>query len=211
MQQIPLTIITLAALSVLLLILRARWKTLRCRTRRSVLLVAIAAIALFVVGYATHWVTASDRLNAAFYWSAVAGYLLLLSIHSLTRPRWLTSITAIVLAAPVLASSLFLPLGSIFHPNPRRIVALGTDLYVSWQPFVELGPSSSGVDVEIFYRPPLLPFLQHSRLGGRFYDRRCNGAATEVVLQPDHESVFVRCPSWPNSIDPSLGEYLRLH
>ncbi len=211
MQQIPLILLTLAALSVLLLLLRARWQTLRSRTRRSVLLVAIASMALFVIGYATHWVTASDRLNAAFYWFAVAGYLLLLSVHSLTHPRWLTSMTAIVLFAPILASSLFLPLGSIFHPNPRRIVALGNNHYVSWQPFVELGPSSSGVDVDVFYRPPFLPFLQHSRLEGRFYDRRCNAAATEVVLQPDQRSVFVRCPSWPNSIEPSIGEYVRLH
>lgn len=211
MQQIPFILTTLAALGVLIFLVRSRWQTLRHSTRRWLLGVFLAAIALFVSGYVTHWVTISDRLNSAVYWAAVAGYLLLLSIHSLTRPRWITSITAIVLAAPILASSLFLPLGSIFHPNPRRVVALGNDLYASWQPFVETGASSSGVDVEIFYRPPILPFLQHSRLGGRFYNRRCNAGATEVALQPNHNFAFVRCPPWPNSTDSSPGELLRLH
>lgn len=211
MQQILPILITLAALCIPILLVRARWQRLGYGVRRTVLGAAIASIVLFAIGYATHWITISDRLNSALYWAAVAGYLLLLSIHSLMRPRWITSITAIVLAAPLLASSLLLPLGSIFHHHPRRIVALGNHLYASWQPFVEVGPSSSGVEVEIFYRPPFLPLLRHSRLGGRFYDRRCNAAATEVALQSDHNSVFVRCPSWPNSIELNPGELLRLH
>lgn len=211
MHQVPLILTTFAALCVIILVVRNRWHRLYPRTRRALLTAALASIALFAIGYSTHWVSTSDRLNSAVYWSAVAGYLLLLAVHSLTRPRWLTSITAIILAAPMLASSLFLPLGSIFHPNPRRVEPLGDDLYVSWQPFVELGPSSSGVDVEIAHRPRFFPFLQHARLGGRFYDRRCNGAATQVALQPDHRSVFVRCPSWPGSADPNPGEYLPLH
>ncbi|GAC1356323.1 MAG: hypothetical protein NVSMB3_02510 [Acidobacteriaceae bacterium] len=168
-------------------------------------------MAIFATGYATHWTTSSDRLNSAAYWSAIAGYLFLLCVHSLARPRWITAITAVVLATPILASSLFLPLGGLFHPSPRRIQPLGDNLYASWQTFVELGPSSSGVDVDIFYRPPLLPFLRHTRLSGRFYDRRCQGAATKVLLQPDRSSVFVRCPAWPGSVDATPGDYLRLH
>lgn len=211
MQQIPLILISLAVLIAMLLVLRHRWTTLRSRTRRFILGLALLGIALFFAGYATHWVTTSDRVNSTIYWTAVAGYLLLLSIHSLSRPRWLTITTAIILALPILASSLFLPLGSIFHPSPRRILPLGDHLYVSWQHFTELGPSSSGTDLEVLYRPRLLPFLQRTRLGGRFYDLRCNTAATQVALQPDHQSVFVRCPPWPNSMESGEGNIIRLH
>ncbi len=211
MQHIPLILITLAVLVAVLLVVRRRWTAMRPAIRTSILGLALLVIALFLAGYATHWATASDRFNSAVYWGAIAGYLLLLTIHSLTRPRWLTVTTAVILALPVLASSIFLPLGGVFHPSPRRVLPLGDHLYVSWQRFTELGPSSSGVDLEVFYRPRLLPFLQHTRLGGRFYDLRCNAAATEVALEPDHQSVFVRCPPWPSSSESGNGNIIRLH
>lgn len=211
MQQILRILSALAILSAVILLLRSRWHTLRLRTRRCIIAAAVAAIALFLGGYAIHWTTASDRANAAVCWAAVAGYLLLLAVHSLTRPRWITAATAVLLALPILGSSLFLPLGSIFNPYPRRIVALGNNLYVSWQSFAEQGHSVAGTDIEVYDQPPFLPFLQHGRLGGRFYNRRCNAAATEITLQPDHKSVFVRCPPWPNELDPSPGELVRLH
>ncbi len=211
MQQISLILIALAVLVAILLVLRSRWTTMRSRPRSVILGLALSAIAIFLGGYATHWATVSDRVNSAVYWAAVASYLLLLTIHSLTRPRWLTVATAIILGLPVFASSIFIPLGGIFGPSPRRVLPLGDNLYVSWQPFHELGTMTSGVDLEILYRPSLLPFLQHTRLGGRFYDLRCNAAATEVALQPDRQSVFVQCPPWPNSRESSEGHILRLH
>ena len=211
MLHISVILIALAALIAALLLLRHRWSEMTWRTRKLLLLAAVLFITLFVLAYATHWVTAYDRLNSAIYWAAIAGYLLLLTVHSLTRPRWLTIATAIILAIPILASSIVLPLGGLFFPRPRRIRPLGDHLYASWQPFQELGTTTSGVDVEVVYRPRLVPFLQQTRLGGRFYDLRCNGAATEVALQPDHQSVFVRCPPWPNSGGSGEGDILRLH
>lgn len=139
------------------------------------------------------------------------GDLLLLTLLSLNHPRWLTSASAIILAIPILGASIFLPLAGIFYPPPRRLQPLGEHLYVSWQEYAVRGTPSSGVDLEILYRPPLLPFLQHSRLAGRFYNQHCNAVATEVVLQPDHNSVFVRCPSWPNTSGNNPGDLLRLH
>ncbi len=211
MKSIPITLLTLFTLIVILLLVRSRWHSFAPRTRTSLLASALVAIGVFVFGRREAWVTSSDQLNCGFYWAAIAGYLLLLAIHSLNRPRWLTSASAVILAAPILTSSIFLPLTGIFHSTPRRVVPLGNNLYVSWQAFTELGPSSSGVDVDIFYRPPILPFLQHSRLGGRFYNRRCEAAATEVALQPDHDSVWVRCPPLPGSGESDPGEFLRLH
>ncbi len=211
MQQIPLILIALAALGIVLLHLRRRWPHLLPRTRKFFLSASILAILVFLSGYATGWVTVSDRFNAAVYGAAIAGYLLLLTVHSLNRPRWLTSATAIILAAPIFGSSLFLPLAGIFHPSPRRIQQLDGNLYVSWQRFTEVGPASNGVDLDIFYRPARFPFLHHTRLGGRFYNLQCDGDAIQVTLQPDRESVFVRCPSWPNSADSDPGSYLRLH
>ncbi len=211
MQHIPLIATALAGICIGLLILRSRWTRLHRSTHVAIVTGALIAIALFIASYATHWTTASDRLNSAIYWAAITAYLLLLTIHSLTRPRWLTSITAVILALPILASSLFLPLGNIFSPAPRRTIPLGDNLYASWQPFTELGPSSSGVDVEVSYRPRLLPFLQHARLGGRFYNQRCHAAATELLLQPDRRTVFVHCPAWPGSPETMPGELLPLH
>ena len=211
MQHVPLILFALGALASLILLVRSRWPALAPRTRKLAVLASALAILVFLFSYATHWTTASDRTNAAFYWAATAGYLLLLAIHSLSRPRWLTSITAFVLALPILASSVFLPLGKLFLPTSRRVQSLGHHLYASWAEFTELGTSSSGVDIDVFYRPALLPFLQRSRLAGRFYTLRCNAPATRVELQPDHTTVFVRCPSWPDSPEPDPGEYIKLH
>ena len=211
MQQIPLILLTLALLALLLLSLRARWHRLRSSTRTLLLAASILAICIFGACYAKHWSTASDRLNSAVYLAAVAGYLLLLTVHSLNRPRWLTALTSLILAAPIFGSSLFLPIGGLFSPSPTRVLPLGQNLYVSWQEFTEFKPPPSGVDVDIFYRPPSLPFFKHSRLSGRFYNQRCNAKATEVTLEPDAHSVFILCPSWPNSPDPSGGEVVRLH
>ncbi len=198
MSLSSLTLLLLALVTAALLLVRRIWGGLRTHTRRSMVLAALLAIALFGIGRATSWSTTSDRANCGFYWLAVIGYLFLLTIHSLNRPRWLNSATAIVLALPIFAASFFLPLGTIFHPPPRRFQPLGDNLYVSWQRFVERGTPSTGVDLEVLYRPPLLPFLQHVRLAGRFYNLQCDAAATSVVLQPDHESVLVRCPPWPS-------------
>ncbi len=212
MEQIPYILATLAALCASLLFVRTRWQTWPLRPRRLALAASLLAILVILFAYATHWVTTSDRLNAAIYWSAIAGYLLLLTVHSLAQPRWLTSLTAIVLAIPILSASLLLPLATLFHPQPRRIVPLGRHLYASWQPFMESGPASAGVDVEVLSRPPWLPFLQHSRLGGRFFNMRCNAQATQLSLQPDGETVFVRCPLWTGAGGGSeTGDYIRLH
>ncbi len=214
MQQVPLIaliLLTLAAIAAALLLLRKRWPSLGAGTRRNLLLASLIAIGIFLTGRAAHWVTSSDRLNCAFYWAALSGYALLLTVHSLNRPRWLTSLSAIILIAPVFSASLLLPLGSLFRPFPRRVLPLGDNLYVSWQRFTEFGTSTSGVDIDIVSSPPHLPFLWHGRLGGRFYDRLCNAAATEVKLQPDRNTVFIRCPSWPNSAEHDPGAYIRLH
>jgi hypothetical protein len=211
MPPIPLTFLGLLIIAAALLLLRSHWPTLQRSTRRLILALAFVPIALLLFGYGTHWVTISDRFNCAIYWGAVTGYLLLLTLHSLNRPRWLTSLSALILALPILSSALFLPLTGIFEPDHRRVHPLGHQLYASWLPFVEGTSTGSGADVDISYRPRLLPFMRHSRLGGRFYDTFCNSAATEVQLQPDHESVFVRCPPWPGSGEVDPGYILRLH
>lgn len=211
MQQFPLTLLSLAVVFASLLLLRCRWHSLLPRTRRSALAAALLAILIFVAAYATKWVTASDRLNSAFYWAALTGYLLLLVLHTLNRPRWLTIPTAIILGLPVFASSIFLPLDALFHPSPRLTHRLDTDQYVSFQTFTEVGTSSTGRDIDIFYRPRLFPLFQRTRLGGRFFDSRCDTAALEVVLEPDHNSVFVRCPPWPGSGETDPGAIFRLH
>ena len=211
MQHFPLTLFTLAGLLVSLLLLRKRWGALGRRTRQLLLASALLSIVLFVGGYGSKWVTASDRLNCAVYWAALAGYLLLLAVHSLNRPRWLTSLTAIILGLPIFASSIFLPLNGLFYPAPRQTRQLDDHLSVSLQPFTETGTSSTGADIDVFSRPRHFPFLRHTHLGGRFYDSRCNTAATEVLLQPDHNSVFVLCPSWPDAAEPDRGAVIRLH
>jgi len=206
-----LTLLLLAVVGVALLLLRSRWSTFTHTRRRSFLLGACAAILLFLLGRISGWTTCSDRLNYGVYWAAIVGYLFLLTVLSLNRPRWIASGSALILAIPVLGASIFLPLGGVFNPAPRRIQALGDHLYVSWQEFSDRDTASSGVDLEVLSRPRLLPFMQHTRLAGRFYNQRCHASATAVVLQPDGNTVFVRCPPWTTSGAVNGGDLVRLH
>lgn len=211
MLPILLTAFGLVVLVSAMLLLRSRWPGLSPQTRRTALTLAFLFISILVAAYITTWATVSVRFNCAVCWGAAAGYLLLLTIFSLNRPRALTSLLAVILALPLFSSSLFLPLGGLFKSHPRRTAPLGDHLYVAWQPFIDGSGFGTGVDVDIFQQSRLIPWLHRSRLGGHFFDTHCHGAATDMHLLPDHKNAYVHCPPWPGSVDAEPALVLPLH
>src|SRR3982074_3271480 len=109
-MNLPLTFAALVALTGALVLLRIFWPRFAQRTRSLLLACACIVPTLYVIAAATRWSTSSLRWNAAFYWGFIASYEFLLILFTRLRPRWLTSIIAIILILPILSASVFLPL-----------------------------------------------------------------------------------------------------
>ena len=56
---------------------------------------------------------------------------------------------------------------------------------------------TSGVDLNIYYRPAWLPFVRHGVSFVRLYNGQCNTSEVSVVLSADHTRAMVSCPPWP--------------
>src|SRR6185437_852923 len=151
--MLPLTFAVLAALTGALIVLRLKWRHLSPKTHLTLIVCACAALVFFGIPYAADWSTASNHLNTAFYWFAVAAYEFFLLLFTLLRPRWLTTMIAIILLLPILSATTFLPLAELFNPAPHTVVSVGPKLISERTPWGRGSSASSGFDLALYSQP----------------------------------------------------------
>jgi hypothetical protein len=188
------TIGLLLALTVAVLILRFFWQKISPKIERTILITAacVVMIRLFIAG--TQWGTMAPRFDAFLCWAAVVGYETILVRFSLMRPRWLTSISAFVLLMPVFGSTFLFPLTGIFYTGPADIRPIGYNYLLERTPWDVRVGGHSGIDLGIFYRPPLAPFLRHMVQRSSFSDEQCDAKAVSVTVDPASKLVHIHCP-----------------
>jgi hypothetical protein len=208
---IPLTTYVLVTLTVLMLLTGIFWLRVPSTLRYLLIRFAIVMVLLHALFTATKWGTTSEHVNAFINWAAVAGYMLLLALFSRLSPRWLTSLSAIILLIPVFSSVIVIPLTFLFMSNPPAQVPLGNHLYSEIKPWGSSGVSNTGVDLIVYYRPPFTPFLRHKLQSIPFNDQECNTAAAIAIPSPSTKSVLGRCPNHPSQPAGSVDRVYPLH
>ncbi|MGD0444782.1 MAG: hypothetical protein ABSA39_12680 [Edaphobacter sp.] len=175
------------------------------RTRVSLLCASVAVVVLHVLFEATKWSTTSDRLNVVISWLAIAGYELLVLSFSRVSPKWLTLPSAAILLVPLVSSSILFPLSELFQPNPQAIVPIGDHLFYEVTQWANIEGGNAGVDIIIYHRLPLVPFLRHKLQVIRFNNQECNAYAAFAISLPA-KHYLGRCPYWPSQSTGTLDK-----
>ncbi|WP_158945232.1 hypothetical protein [Granulicella sp. S190] len=196
-MNVPLTTAALLLLTMAMLLLRTFWSTLPYRLRFGLLIVCVFLVLLQGFFSAAKWGTISDKLNILIYWLAVAAYELLVLLFTRMSPKWLTSLSAVILLAPVFAASIVLPLGELFDPATYTKVPMGNHFFYEVKPWNNPGEGNKGVDLIVSYRPPIAPFLRHKVRIIPFNNRECDTNGATAVAFPSTKTVLGRCPRWP--------------
>jgi hypothetical protein len=197
MMHVPLTLSLLAALVAISVLLRVRWPLLSGRLRTALIRLAFAAILLQVFMYVAKWEPASDRIYRSVSWFGVAGYVFLLILWTRKSPRWLTTLSAVVLILPLLAPTLLYPLTAVFDDSPHVDAPLTGSLFAMRTPWRAIFGGTSGVDLFIYHRPHWMPFVRHGIAYVRLYNGQCNTSALSIGLSSDRTHAVVSCPPWP--------------
>lgn len=195
-MNIPLTTAVLALLMVAMIELRVFWERVPARLRVFLVRLAVVLVVVQLLIVASTWSTGSNFVNAIINWCAVAGYMLLILLFTRLHPKWLTTISAIILLIPVFASSVVSPLGNLFTPTPNRPVHITKDLVFERSVWQE--GANSGIELYIFRRPSFAPFLRHRLDHVTFNNGQCHTAAAMATVEPDGKNIRVVCPPWPN-------------
>lgn len=193
-MHLPLTFGLLGLLTGLVLLLRAFWWRLPQRLRRWIVIAGAAIVLLRILFIASQWSMASPRLNAVLAWASVAGYQILLARFSLMRPQWLTSISALILLTPLIGSTLLIPLTRVFDLSTADISVLTEPYIVEKSPWDTDASGNSGMDLMVFYRPRLLPFVRHLVQRASFGDDECLSKAATVQANMVARTVHFHCP-----------------
>jgi hypothetical protein len=196
-MHIALTTAVLVLLTAIMLLLRIFWSLIPSRLRSGIMVVSVLLVLLQAFFAATRWGTTSDRLNVVINWLAVAAYELLVLLFSRLSPRWLTSLSALILLIPVFGASVMFPLTELFDTSSHKAVPIANNFFYQIKPWANAGNGNKGSDVIISYRPPFAPFLRHKVRTVSFNERQCNPNATVVVPTPAPETVLGRCPIGP--------------
>src|SRR5271167_3206264 len=195
---LPITFATLALLTVAMVLLGVFWERVPLRLRFFIPRAALALIILHALFVVTKWGTTSSRLNILINWLAVAGYELLIVLFARLPPRWLTSLSAAVLIVPLFAASIVEPLTRIFKAGEIEKIPVAHNLYYKRVEWEAGGNATPGVDLEVYYRSPLFPFLSRRVQTQSFNEDQCDAFAATIQPGPDAETVLARCPHWPS-------------
>ncbi len=197
-MHVPITLAALALLTAVIVLLRICWSRLSFATHRFLIVLACTVLALYALGWVTHWSPTSPRLLAVVRWSAFAAYEFFLLLFTLFRPRLLTTIVATVLILPVLSASTLLPLSKLFQHFPETTVPLSGRL-VSVRTIIDRSSyGTSAADLGVYYRTPWLPLLQHTLVETRFYETQCQAFASYAAIQSDPKAILFTCPPSPS-------------
>ncbi len=193
-MHVPAALATLGLCILLIVFVRLRWQHFSSLLQRLIVGCCATSIAVMAVAFLARISTTSDKVNFAVYWAAVLSYIFFLALFTRLRPRWLTTIVAVVMVLPLLSASAFLPLAAIFSNQPHVVRAIGDGLVSDLVPIDALTAGGSGVDFATYRRFSWMPFLQRRYVGTRYLNTQCNSAAAYAVLQPDRQSVLMACP-----------------
>lgn len=207
---IPLTMATLALQTILLVVLRIFWLRVSSSLRWTLIRVALFVMLVGACFTVTKWGTTSAYANVVINWLAVASYEFLVLLFAGLPPRWLTSISAFILLVPLFASSILLPLTSIFQPGALAKRPVEKHIYYKVVPWSNNGAGNSGVDVDIYSRSAVLPFLSRKVDSEQFNEKECNAFAAEVIPGPVGGTVIARCPNWPSQAAGAEERVIRL-
>lgn len=197
MMHVPLALALLAAVFAVSVLLRIRWPRLSRRLRTILVALAAAAILLQVLMRVSKWGPNSDHVFRLSGWATIAGYIFLVVLWTRVAPRWLTTICAVIFLLPLVGPTLLFPLAAMFNTPPALDVALSDSLFSERTEWRAAYGGTSGVDLEIYYRPARVPFLRHSIRTVRLYNGQCNASEAFATLSADHERAIISCPPWP--------------
>ncbi len=147
-----------------------------------------------ILSIASQWTFTSTQLNAGLAWAAVTGYEILLARFSLMRPRWLTSLSAIILLTPLIGSIMMIPLAKIFDISRMDISSLGGQYILERAPWETDASGNTGVELIVFHRPILLPFLRHQVQRASFGNDACRATNASAQADLQHHTVHFHCP-----------------
>jgi hypothetical protein len=193
-MHVPVTFALLGLLTGIILVLRFLWWRLPSWLQRLALVCAAAMVFIRFAFLLSRWDMTSTRLNALLCWTAVVGYEVLLVRFSLMRPRWLTSISALILLTPLFGSTLLIPLTRIFDWERADISSIGGNYICEKSPWDTTVVGNTGMDLIVFYRPPFAPFLRHLVQRSAFGDDQCDSAASFAIADTTNKVVHFHCP-----------------
>ncbi len=196
-MHVPLTFALLALITGIIVALRFVWWRLPLWLRSFALVTSVAMFLIRFLFIVSHWSMASTRINALLCWTSVVGYEVILVRFSLMRPRWLTSLSALILLVPLFGSTLLLPLTRIFDWSPADISAIGGHYICEKSEWDTSAVGNTGMDLIVFYRPPFAPFLRHLVQRAAFSDDQCDSAASSAVADVTNKVVHFHCPGRP--------------
>ena len=193
-MRVLLTAVVLASLLLAIILLRVFWARVPAKARSFLICTGLAMMFLHIVFTLSKWSTTSYRLNAIINWGAVAGYMLVIALFTLLRPRWLTTISAVILILPVFATNIFLPLLDLTSDSP--IVTRIDRHYTYAQTFWDISGENqnSGVDLVVFYQPRFLP-LRRKVQRATFNDMECDASASSASLDRASKIIHFHCPA----------------
>jgi hypothetical protein len=193
----PLTLATLALFTGAIVVLRVRWRRFTHKTRHLLIFCALVPVVLLLFASPARLSTTIDHLNTLVYWGFVLGYIFFVSLFTLLRPVWLTSLVAAVLLLPLLSASAIFPLAAIFSRQPHHIQAIGGGLVTDVAAIDAITQGASGADITVYRRLSWAPLLQRKVQGARFFNTQCDAAEAYAVLLPDNYHLHIVCPAPP--------------
>jgi len=193
-MHVPLTFALLVLLTGIIVALRFVWWRMPPWLQSFLVAGAVAMFLIRFVFVVSHWSMTSTRLNALLCWTSAVGYEVLLVRFSLMRPRWLTSLSAVILLVPIFGSTLLLPLTRIFDWAPADISAIGGPYICEKSGWDTTVVGNSGMDLIVFYRPRFAPFLRHLVQRAAFADDQCESVASSAVADVTNKVVHFHCP-----------------
>jgi hypothetical protein len=205
-MDIPITITALALLTVAMIFMSSFWSRIPPRLRWLLICGSATMIVLHILFAATKWSTTSDHLNVLLKWGATAGYELLVLLFARVSPRWLTLPCAAILLAPLISASVLLPLSQLFLPNLQPVVPMGDSLFYEVLPWANPGGGNSGVEIFVYRRSPIVPYLRHQLQVIPFNNRECNTSEAVAISLPATAQYIGRCPYWPNQASGTLDK-----
>jgi hypothetical protein len=210
-MDMTITAALLVVLTVAMFFLRIFWLRVPLRLRAFLLRGAIAMVLLHLIFVTTKWGTTSTHVNAAINWLAIAGYELLILLFSRLSPKWLTSLSAVILLIPLFAASILFPLALILRPDSVAFAPIGNHLFYKTVPWGNNGAGNPGVDVNIYYIPPFATFFSRKVASQAFSTQYCNAFAAFALPGPEPKTIIARCPFSPSQQAGSEDRILRVH
>jgi hypothetical protein len=196
-----LTAAVLASLTFAIILLRVFWSRISARKRSRLIYAGVAMILLHVAFTVTKWSTTSDRLNSLINWGAIAGYVLIIVLFTLHRPRWLTILSAAILLAPIFAASILFPLSDLFARDSSSVTRIDSRYTYQKSLWTESGESqNSGADLMVFYQPRFLPLRRRVQRAA-FNDMKCNASASSASIDRATKIIHFHCPASSTQAD----------